>query len=312
MATLAYPADYVLDLPACWVNARKFETALLRCGDALGAAFSRVVIRFPAGCKLMIDVVIRLLSFCNQIIATTRRLRLEFAGGEAGIMGYLNRMGFFDHLSRETEVLPNRPSYSGALIHRGGNRGLVEIARFSRSSGADSNLVPQLAQAIKRGCASRNDVTEIADASFNIFSELVGNVFEHSRTELDAYAALQTYEAGNQVMVAVSDSGVGLMDTLRPALKAKNDPLCRLGDVDLLVEIFRKGISSLDDDRRGLGLMSSARHAMRFKADLDVRLLRHRVLLKPANDEYRPSTAYSQDNLPLLWGTHIAFSLKLA
>ncbi|MGE3993324.1 hypothetical protein [Pseudorhodoplanes sp.] len=260
----------------------------------------------------MIDVAIRLLSLCNQIVAMTKRLRLEFAEGAYAIRGYLDRMGFFDHLSREVIVIPTRPIVSGARIHRGGNRGLVEIERFSRSSEPDQNLVPRLAHAVQRSCACRGDVKEIGDSIFNIFGELIGNVFEHSGTALDAYAALQTYPRGNRVTVAVSDSGIGIIDSLRPALVRKDSPFATSSEVDLLVEIFREGISRHDDDKRGLGLMASAHSAIRFKADLDVRLLRQRVLLKPANGHYRPNTAYSQEELPLLWGTHIAFSLDLS
>lgn len=310
MATMLNSAECVLDLPAGWVSARRFEDALGRCGDALAGRFSTVIVRIPAGCKLLIDVVIRLLSFCNQVIAMTLRLRLEFAGGRGDVMGYLSRMGFFDYLSPAAEVTPARPLVSGAAIHRGGNGALVEIARFSKA-GVDDGLVGRLAQTVKRSCAMRGDAKQIGDATFYIFTELVGNVIEHSNTGLDAFAALQTYPAGNKVSVAVSDSG-SIIESLRPALRTKGDPLAELREVDLLVEMFRKGISRLDEDRRGLGLMNSAQHAIRFKADLDVRLLRQRVLLKPANNQYRPNMAYSQDHLPLLWGTHISFTLQLA
>ena len=46
----------------------------------------------------MVDGAIRLLSLANQLAATTRRIHLDFEEGETGTMGYLNRMGFFDHL----------------------------------------------------------------------------------------------------------------------------------------------------------------------------------------------------------------------
>jgi hypothetical protein len=306
------PLEYVLDLPDGWVNSWKLEQALLKCGNALADGVTSVVIRFAGGCKLMIDVVLRLLSFCNQLVTTTKRLRLEFAAGEYGIMGYLNRMGFFDHLSREAAVLPTRPVYSGALLHRGNNKSLVEIARFSRSSGPDPRLVPNLVQAVERGCAARSDVKEIGDTIFNIFGELIGNVFDHSKTGLDAFAALQTYPKGDRLCVAVSDSGIGIMESLRPALAKRRPELAALSDVDLLVEVFREGVSSLPDKKRGLGLRESARSAIEFKADLDVRLPTLRVLLKPSDGQYRPNTAYTQDNLSLLRGTHIAFSLKLS
>jgi hypothetical protein len=304
--------ECVLEFPAAWINTWRFEQALKRCGDALAKGFNSIIVRVPAGCRLMIDVVIRLLSFCNQLISTTRRVRLEFADGEAGAMGYLSRMGFFDSLSPLVDVRPCRPRESGARIHRGCNQSLVEIARFSASQAPEAALVPRLAETAARGCASRSDAKEIHGAIFEIFGALIDNVFEHSgQRELDAFAALQTYPKGDQLTIAVSDSGIGIMKRLRPALVGKRAHLNRLSDVNLLVEVFRQGISSLDDDKRGLGLKASAHAAIKFKADLDVRLPQQRVLLKPANGHYRANTAFSHDGLPLLWGTHIAFSLKL-
>ena len=59
---------------------------------------------------------------------------LELRGREAGTMGYLNRMGFFDFLADGVEVLPSRPFYSAAERHRGGNAALVEIARIRKDA----------------------------------------------------------------------------------------------------------------------------------------------------------------------------------
>ena len=306
MATCLSLAECTIELPNGWVNSRTFETALIKCGDALGSTYSMVIIKIPANCKLMIDVIIRLLSFCNQAVACTKRVRLEFSGDT---MGYLNRMGFFDHLASAAEVSPSRPFFSGAVIHRGGNRGLVEIEKFSGTDAVERDLVPRLVAAVERGCAARSDVKQIGDAMFSIFGELVKNVYDHSQTSLDAFAALQTYPQGNRLTVAVSDSGIGIMRSLRPTLKGGR--WGNLSDVDLLVEIFREGISSKPECNRGLGLKSCAKHAIGFKADLDVRLLNQRVVLKPSNNQYQPNMAYSQEQLPLLWGTHIAFSFKL-
>lgn len=310
MATSLALSECTLQLPPGWVSARGFEVALLRCGNALGGAFNRIVIRIPANCKLMIDVVIRLLSFCNQLAASTLNVRLEFASGAETVMSYLSRMGFFGHLSREAEVAPYRPTCV-ASQYRGSNQCLVEIERFNRSEKAEG-LPNRLGEAVGRGCAGRQDVGQAANAVANIFTELMENVREHSGSDLDAYAALQTYPRGNRATIAVSDSGLGLMETLRPALARRYSPLAALGETELLVEIFRHGISSLDDDKRGLGLASSAQSAMRFKANLDVRLPHQRVYLTPNEGIYRPSTAASQQNLPLLWGTHIGFSMELS
>lgn len=114
-----------------------------------------------------------------------------------------------------------------------------------------------------------------------------------------------------KVVVAVSDSGNGIMGTLRPALERRQSPLAELSETDLLVAIFRQGLSSHEENNRGMGLMTSARSAIRYRADLDVRLLNQRVLLKPSGNAYTSNMAYTQEGLPLLWGTHIAFSLNL-
>lgn len=265
--------------------------------------------RFPVGSKVMIDAAIRLLSLANQLALSSRRVRLVFDAGEVGAMGYLNRIGFFDYLAREIEVLPNRPCHSAAAVFRGGNAGLVEIARINKDH-RDHSLPGRLTEAVKRGCSTRRDVDELAGAAWTIFAELIDNVFSHSQTPLDGYAALQVYPRGDSLMVAVSDSGLGIMETLRPALQTGYPDLTRLSDLDLLVEIFRQGISRHGADR-GDGLRGSAAKAIKFQADLDVRLPTQRVRLTPARGTYAPNTAYCFDRLPLIWGTHIAFTFRL-
>lgn len=108
----------------------------------------------------------------------------------------------------------------------------------------------------------------------------------------------------------MSDSGLGIMATLRPVLKNELPALAKLSDVELLVEIFRQGISRHGADR-GCGLKGSAAKAIKFNAELDVRLPNVRVLLVPGAGGYGHNTAYCYDHLPLIWGTHICFNFQL-
>src|SRR4051812_21530284 len=105
-----------ISLPPYWVDASRLEGAIRAGGDPHASGVYDVLIRFPVGCKMMIDAAIRLLALANQLAFTTRRVRLDFEEGEVGTMGYLNRMGFFDHLAAPVEVAPPRPHYSGAAI----------------------------------------------------------------------------------------------------------------------------------------------------------------------------------------------------
>jgi hypothetical protein len=64
--------------------------------------------------------------------------------------------------------------------------------------------------------------------------------------------------------------------------------LHNLSDLDLLVEVFRQGISRHGADR-GCGLKGCAAKGIKFDAQLDVRLPNRRVLLKPARGAYEPN-----------------------
>lgn len=224
-------------------------------------------------------------------------------------MGYLDRMGFFDHLAKDVDVLPARPSLSGAEIYGGTNTRLVEIASINPKD-RDVYLPSRLTDAMMGSCGNRVDAKELEGAAWTIFAELIDNIFSHSSTQLDGYAALQVYPRGDRVKVAVSDSGLGIMGTLRPVIKTEFPSLEKLSDIDLLVEIFRQGISRHGADR-GCGLKGSAAKAIKYNGELDVRLPNIRVLLIPGKEGYKPNTAYCYDGLPLIWGTHICFTFRL-
>jgi len=293
--------------PTGWVMASLMENALQA---GLAPHESPICeFRFQSGCKIMIDAAVRLLSLFNQLDLCSHRVVLDFEDGDLGVMGYLNRMGFFDHLSRNVEVRPHWPTFSGVEIHGGTNIRLVEIAKINHLS-RDRTLPTRLTNALMQSFNDRPDADELEGATWTIFAELIDNIFSHSQTPLDGYAALQAYPRGQSLMVAVSDSGMGIMDTLRPALRHESPALYRLNDLSLLVEIFRQGLSRHGLDR-GCGLKGSAAKAMKYNAELDVRLPRVRVLLTPGQEGYQSSTAHCYDNLPLIWGTHICFNFRL-
>jgi len=298
-----------VEFPANWIDSSIMEKYLRTGPGPHDNSFSSAKFVFPIGCKVMIDAAVRLLSLFNQLDICQKRVQLIFDEGESGAMGYLDRMGFFDHLSKSIEVTPDRPFVSGAEIYGGTNTSLVEIARINPKF-RDETLLTRLTDALMISCSGRPDAKELGGAAWTIFAELIDNIFSHSETSLDGYAALQLYLRGNSLRVAVSDSGLGIMGTLRPALENESPSLSNLSDVDLLVEIFKQGISRHGSDR-GCGLKGSAAKAIKYKAQLDVRLPNLRVLLSPGREGYRPNTAYCYESLPLIWGTHIYFDFSL-
>jgi len=300
-----------LDFPSLWINSKQFETVLQRSGGPHGKTVYDVVFKIPQGCKLMVDAAVRLLSLANQLQRSTRRVRLEFEEGEEGTMGYLDRIGFFDHLLPEIEVSPDRPTVSRADIFYGTSFKLVEIAAINPADRSIAkNLPGRLTDVLVKGCHGRPDIKSLENAAFTVFAELIGNIFDHSSTELDGFAALQLYRRGGCLKVAVSDSGHGVLQTLRPALEKEKSKLAKLSDTDLFVEVVRKGLSR-HGKNRGCGIKGSAEQALKYKAELDVRLPESRILLVPGQTGYRPNTAYCFDNLHLFWGTHLSFDFDL-
>jgi hypothetical protein len=285
------------------------EDALKSVGNPHVGQDTDVTLCFPVGCNIMVDAAVRLLSFVNQLDHCTRRVRLCFDAGQEGTMGYLDRLGFFDHLSPRITTTPDRPPISAAEIFSGENSGLVEIGAISRHQ-RDNSLPGRLTDALMIACSQRDDAAELKGAILTIIKELVDNIFSHSETELAGFAALQFYPGGKNIKIAVSDSGKGLLDTLRPTLKVESPALANLSDTDLLVEVFRQGLSRHGKDR-GCGLKGCADKAIKYKAELDVRLPTSRVRLVPGRAGYTPNTAHCYGNLPLMWGTHVSFTFAL-
>ena len=120
----------------------------------------------------MIDAAVRLLSLFNQLEHIGRRVRIDFEDGMTGAMGYLNRMGFFDHLSPNVEVLPERPFYSGSKMFGGTNASLVEIAQINHQD-RDPGLLSRLTDALMLSCGHRADARELEGAAWTIFAELI-------------------------------------------------------------------------------------------------------------------------------------------
>jgi len=179
----------LIEFPPSWMNASALESVLGANCEPHSSRNTDIEFGFPAGSKVMIDAGLRLLSLFNQLDFSSHRVRLRLDEGDAGVMGYLNRMGFFDHLSSRVDVLPSRPNYSGAEIYGGMNAGLVEIARINREV-RDEALPSRLTDALMSACGNRPDASDLEGAAWTIFAELIDNIFSHSETPLDGYAAL--------------------------------------------------------------------------------------------------------------------------
>jgi len=291
---------------ATWVSSHHFETCLKNHSEQLGR--DSVSFVFPVGCKLMIDVSIKLLSLINQKANSSVDVILDFKEGMPGLMGYLKRMGFFENLDERISVLPSRPDTRRPWNY-GWEDGFMEITTIKRGS-RDSNLPEQMTQTLISSLSNKNDRERYEGPTWTIFAELIDNVYSHSRTPIDGFAAVQTYPASNIAKVAVSDSGLGILTTLRPSLSTDGSKLQYLSDIEIMKRVINEGISQYGGIR-GNGLKGSAQKALKFNADLEFRLGNSLVCFKPQGKRYEVDKKKSFENLPLISGTHICYTYNL-
>jgi hypothetical protein len=157
-----------------------------------------VTFKFPSGCKIMIDAVVRILSVANQLMFSNKQVRLVFNEKPNGIMGYLDRMGFFDYLDEAVEVLPYRPKDSTADAFRGKNIDLVEIAGIDRNN-RDRNIVPRMADTLSRRIPDSSKNESFGNAFYIVLGELIGNIYRHCEIDLNGFAALQTCQSALKI-----------------------------------------------------------------------------------------------------------------
>ncbi len=301
---------YRVDLPSGWIAGTSLELALGQQSGPLRSEESAVCFSVPANGAVMVDAGVRLLSLANQLDHIGKRVTLEFCREDTSTYDYLNRIGFFDGLRPNVIVRPERPTYSAASRYQGANSRLVEIAPLCPGS-LDKSLPTRLEKALVSSIRPGARRELIGAAAFDLFSELVGNVYEHSSSQLTGFAVLQVYKNGNSARIAVSDSGDGLLETLRPSLPMYYPRLVGLGPAELLMHAFRDGLSR-HGKGHGAGLKRCADHAIKLGANLEVRLPVNSVRLVAKRGTLRTTdSAQVQNNMPLISGTHIVFDFRL-
>lgn len=306
------PSQCQLRFSRGWVDSAVMARVMRDAGKLHYEHVQAVHIILSCGCGIMVDAGTQLLSLVNQLAEGGRDVTLCFEDGYSGAMGYLHRIAFFDLLHSSVKTTPPRPKMS-ALAMAGSNPNVVEFKRICPLN-RDRNTPSLLADALEGACQSRTDCKSLGHAAFTVFGELIDNIYEHSETEIDGYAALQVYKGGNGVLVSVSDSGRGLLETLRPSLP-HNSPYAQTSDTALILQMLNAGLSRLEQDNpeRGLGLCSCADHALKYSGQLTLRLSTSslRVMPNRQTSQTYDGIAHCFDGLPFIQGTHFAFRFQL-
>ncbi|HBQ5890760.1 TPA: hypothetical protein L7606_002836 [Klebsiella variicola subsp. variicola] len=308
--------EYVLVLDAdVWIDEDIFEANLSAAGCLLGASANRCRICFPENCRILLAAGARVIALSNQAAFLGKAIELDFSKCPS-TKDFLDRLGFFDHLHPAVRVQPERPTESRAKRYRGNNDNLVEIASINLDDFDDSIPVKLTKQfALHAG-------QEYYMAVFTIFSELIGNVRDHSETPIPGFAALQLYKGKRRhIQTVISDSGLGIATTLKRNLKIyypeifkELESLSEDPDIFLVKHALKKGGlsqfgSAPDEAARGLGLKRSQELAARYDAV---------VLVRQPNFELRIiykdgglTDIIGKKGLALIKGTQVCFDFFL-
>ena len=317
----AHPDDFIQDNNYCWslaeseelkiefeenqwVDSHSFENSLAIAGSPLESEYNSILFVVPEKCKILLDASSRLLALCNQLIHVGKKVSIDFYDCKS-TLSYFDRIGFFEHLHEDVSVLPKRSSVSRASIYKGNSKAIVEFGSVGLDD-TDKELVNQLTNRFVEQSNSNYET-----AAFTVFSEFIGNVSEHSETHLHGFAALQKYEGRRKhIQTVVSDSGLGIVATLSPSLKAYYPSLYKLRnnedfDMQLVSAVLSKGEISRFGSGRGLGFKSSREQAAKFDARLSVRQNDFSLDIEYKDGEI--DHIDQRTNLSTILGTHLCF-----
>lgn len=310
-----------------WVDGLMLDRAIGKSGSPLESDCDSVLFVVPEGCKIFLEAEARLLALSNQCVYQGKTVTIDFDECE-DTLSFFDRNGFFDLLDSRVIVKPNRTQTSMASIFQGNSDAVYEFAEINTID--PDEKIPQrlknsFVRLVEETLREPGIGAKYSDPAFLVLSELFGNVEDHSDSPLPGYIALQRYKGHRgrypvkpHIQTIVSDSGKGIVGTLRPVLESRYPDIYNELDVNdpssspLLVKtVFERGqISQSPDEGRGLGLKRSGVIASKYNAKVSVRE-DHFELKLSFKDGELDQYSYELD-LPKINGTHICFDFILA
>lgn len=289
-----------------WIDSNSFETLLQKANSPLDSDCTSIIFVIPEGCHILLDAAARLLALCNQLVWSKKNVAIDFSDCHS-TLSFFDRIGFLNHLDTNITVLPKRPELSRALTYKGNSNAVVEFGAVDPRH-INKKLINQLTDTFVQQSHSCYEA-----AASTVFGELIGNIKEHSNSPITGFAALQKYEGRRKhIQTVVSDSGLGIANTLRPSLKEHYPDLYKLhkdtsieSDVELVITVMSNGEISRFGSGRGMGFKCSRKQAMQFDAQISVRQERFCLDFLYKNGEL--VEVKKMLNLPKIFGTHICF-----
>jgi hypothetical protein len=280
-----------MDFPKTWIRPKDFEDLLLSCASQCDA--DEITLRFPKGCKLLIDTVLRILSFVNQLTSQEKKISFDFQ--DLSLYQYLDRMGFFQALDNRITINPKRPTN---ILNPGKKNSAIKAL--------PGKLADQLVNVLG---LKKSRSKEFNCEVFTVLSELINNFYDHSESPIPGFVVAQTYSKTNKVRIAISDSGLGITMTIR---RDRPKDFKKQTDSELLVAAFNEGVSRHGQNvGRGCGLYRCSQISLKYSADLYIRTPTDEVHLRPARSKNEQNVAFCRSQLGNLSGTHLSLEFAL-
>ncbi|MFW1763383.1 hypothetical protein [Acinetobacter calcoaceticus] len=219
--------------------------------------------------------------------------------------------------------MPGRPEISLAKLHNANSETLFEI--ISINANYDESYLERLDE-LMEAKLSDGDKDFLLNKLSTFIGEIVGNIRDHGLSNIDGYIALQIYSSG-KIVIAISDSGAGLITTLRdealiyyqanPELRVLKDPTLT-NDIELLKYVFNKGrISRTGLDERGLGLsrtnnvLKKISNTKVTNINLTIRQQTNEIHFPFGIDGIETLGCRTKQDLTFIKGTHFVLTIQL-
>ena len=254
-----------------WLTSDGFEEVIKQYDGLWDEETTAIEMTFLGG-SFLLDSLGKLLALINQLSYVGKSISLDFSACDQSF-SYLCRVRFFELIDKDVVVTPNIKDTS---CYHGHNSKVMEFGVITPEE-PDESIPVQLKQAFIEQAGSTH-----SNAAFTMISELFGNVRDHSKSPIDGFAALQVYSKTKRIQTVISDSGVGVANSLRLVLRERYPEIYQEfktvnseNDALLIKRVFERGrISSAennDDESRGLGLKRSGDIAAKFNAKIHIR-----------------------------------------
>lgn len=289
-----------------WMTANDFESVISELSNVDFDTVKTLTIIIPKDCSMLLIVIARLLSWLNQLADKEISVTVDLSSCSR-TRSFFNRTGFYDCLNEDVVVLPNRPKKSLAKLLHGNSDTLVEFGVIEPVS-RNKELIKRLGDIF-----IHHSSKEYATPAKTVFSEMIGNVKEHSESNIAGFSALQKYEGRRKhIQTVISDSGLGVAATLRTTLKEYHPKLFKRlkentleNDIELVKQAFTTGGISRYGSGRGLGFKSSREHATKNSTIISIRQTTFNIEFNYVDGELIDIS--TQKELLHIDGTHICF-----